>query len=554
MSIGMSGRGMKRRLSARLSSLSGLSPRNTLRLTIAPRDIRTTDPLVVREFYQGIYTLGGSTVETRGQNPFILADANSNWTRSLQSFNWLRHFSARDDQLAANQSRSLFRDWLTANGAQASEIGWREDVTAERLIALLQHSIILLANADHDFHRQFTRAITGHIRFLKRNAASAPQGISKLKTRIALTYAAVCCENSTLSQTTVDSELTDELDAQVLADGAYVSRNPQDLVDALALILPLLEAYSAADLAAPGALLSAVDRLIQGLRFFRHADGSLARFNGMGATEHDLVSILLRYDGTHGQKRLQPSAGGYQRMQLRQSAVIQDVGEPPKSELSTTALAGCLSFEFFHGLNPIIVNCGRPPLNFRAGVPVWRSTAAHSTVVIENTSSARFDATGGIGRLLGGQISAKQLKPEFERNDSEHGSTITAAHYGYVREFGTRHQRTLTLDQDGHRLRGNEWFSGADKSDVPALPKDGYCLHFHLHPTSQVNITREPAGCLLTMRDGDKWLFTCEEADVSIEESIFFATLPKPKPTSQLVIRANLSKTPEINWTIRKIA
>ena len=44
--------------------------------------------------------------------------------------------------------------------------------------------------------------------------------------------------------------------------------------------------------------MGAVERMLPALRFFRHEDGSLARFNGMGATIHDRIAAILRHDDT----------------------------------------------------------------------------------------------------------------------------------------------------------------------------------------------------------------------------------------------------------------
>jgi len=38
------------------------------------------------------------------------------------------------------------------------------------------------------------------------------------------------------------------------------------------------------------------DRMMPVVRFFRHSDGSFARFNGMGPTPADLLFTLLAYD------------------------------------------------------------------------------------------------------------------------------------------------------------------------------------------------------------------------------------------------------------------
>ena len=70
------------------------------------------------------------------------------------------------------------------------------------------------------------------------------------------------------------------------------------------------------------------------------------------------------------------------------------LGVPPPLGMSQEAHAGCLSFELSHGLQRIVVNCGLPAANRETWRQVARATAAHSTVVFNDTSSCRFLESG----------------------------------------------------------------------------------------------------------------------------------------------------------------
>ncbi|TIV45283.1 MAG: heparinase, partial [Mesorhizobium sp.] len=81
--------------------------------------------------------------------------------------------------------------------------------------------------------------------------------------------------------------------------------------------------------APPAALIGAIDRMLPALRFFRHQDGSLARFNGMGATIHDRIATILRHDDTVGAPLLHAPHSGYERLSMGGVTVIADTGLPP---------------------------------------------------------------------------------------------------------------------------------------------------------------------------------------------------------------------------------
>ena len=50
------------------------------------------------------------------------------------------------------------------------------------------------------------------------------------------------------------------------------------------------------------------------LRLFRHGDGALARFNGMGSTHPDLLATLLAYDDVRAQPIEHAPYAGYERL------------------------------------------------------------------------------------------------------------------------------------------------------------------------------------------------------------------------------------------------
>ncbi len=111
--------------------------------------------------------------------------------------------------------------------------------------------------------------------------------------------------------------LAAELERQVLPDGGHLSRNPSVLVELLLDLLPLRQCFAARRQPSRPrpALLAAIARMTAMLRHLRLGDGMLARFNGMGATERDVLATVLAYDesqaGTAGLR------AGYVRLRAR---------------------------------------------------------------------------------------------------------------------------------------------------------------------------------------------------------------------------------------------
>lgn len=545
-------RRLARRLRTIVMSIAGFSGFVPERLMIAPQDLRTADPTMAQEFYSGRYSFAGVTVQTRGENPFLTEHPDPAWESRLHDFRWLRHLTGSKDALASDQARAIVKDWIDANSKSRSDAAWEIEIASRRIIAWLNHSILIVSGADHEFYRVFMRSLGAHVRFLKKNAVIAPAGMPSLIARAALAYASVCLAGQKSALRGARGKLDQVLADQVFADGGHVSRNPEAIVEILALLLPLRQSCASVGVAPSQELVSTIERLMPALRFFRHGDGHLVRFNGAGVTESDLISTLLHYDESRGMPLNDASQSGYQRMTQGNTTLLMDTGNPPSGELSVDAHAGCLSFEFSDGRECLVVNCGTPPIQNRDTSPVWRSTAAHSTAVLNDTSSCKFNNTGAMGRYLRGQIFSSQINSISTREDTKSSCNVQASHHGYVRDFGVTHHRSLTLENSGHRLTGVDSFKDGRNQPLKHVTKDACALRFHFHPDVKLATTNSENAIAIETREGALWFFECFDAKPVAEESIFFATPSGARKSSQIAVYAKLTETPQINWVLRK--
>src|SRR5262249_53195747 len=231
------------------------------------------------------------------------------------------------------------------------------------------------------------RSLTRQVRHLRYTVAEARDGVPRLQAAIALTFGALCMAGQQGYIRAATKRLSDELTRQILPDGGHISRNPGALIELLGDLLPLRTAFTARNIAPPPALLNAIDRMMPMLRFFRHGDGNFALFNGMGPTQTDLLTTILAYDDARGAPLANAPHSGYQRLESGGSLIVMDTGRAPPIAVSQEAHAGCLSFELSAKQNRIVVNCGLPVASRDNWRQVARTTAAHSTVTFNDTSS-----------------------------------------------------------------------------------------------------------------------------------------------------------------------
>lgn len=529
--------------------------RRSERLLIAPQDIRTADPIAADHIYAGHFSLAGKVVSTHGHSPFAVAPPSRAWSEALHGFGWLRHLRAADTALSRANAHALVEDWLNiyARSPRSMDRQVVRDpkVVSRRLISWLSQSPILLENADHTFYSRFVRAIERHAALLERSLAGGLQAEARLTAIVALTQAGLCLEGANGLLRRAVLLLSRELPDQILRDGGHVSRNPRVLVELLVDLLPTRQAFVARGLTAPDALLNAIDRMTPMLRMFRHADGALAGFNGMGVSEPETLATLLAHGDAGGAALFDAPYSGYQRLEAEGSVVIIDVGAPPPYAFSRRAHAGCLAFELSSGLQRVVVNCGAPPLEAIDAREASRASAAHSTLVIDDHSSCRF-APIKAKSVVSGMIVDGPSPVKVDRwLDDRQGQCVEAAHDGYARRYGALHRRTLQLANDGASLFGEDRILVAGKMAIQEGKR--LALRFHLHPAMQAESDQESGQIRLTSPSGEIWRFDADKRPVELEQSIFFAAPGAPRPTVQIVVQVALVEDQRVNWSFVRL-
>lgn len=521
----------------------------TDRLVIAPQDLRTADATRASEIYSGRFAFAGKVVICDRRSPFEMTPPSDEWAVNLLGFAWLRHLRAADSAITRANARSLIDDWINTQGSW-HPLGWRLDILSRRVVCWLSQAPFVLQDADARFYRRFIRSLSRQVRYLRRALKLSRDGLPRLHALIALNYASLCMEGQSATLRGNARKLIDELRAQILPDGGHVSRNPGALIELLADLLPLRQLFSARSLQPPQAINNAIDRMMPMLRFFRHADGNFAQFNGMGPTPVDLLATVLAYDDARGTPVANAPHSGYQRIEAGQTALLMDTGRPPPPALSTEAHAGCLSFEMSWKQHRLVINCGLPEVNKETWRQVTRATAAHSTVTFNDTSSCQFLEAGAFRRLLGGvAIATGPRDVPVTRDDDADGAVLRASHDGFAAAFGVIHSRALRLSADGLTLDGEDSFAPANGLNFPARAADEYAIRFHLHPTIKASRLSDGRGVILLLPDRDVWTFATLADSVQLEESVYLAGRDGPRRAVQIVIYGHARKDAKVRWS-----
>ncbi len=520
-------------------------------LLIVPPDLRTPDPSLFEELAAGQLGLGGAIVDLNGHSPFALMPPSAAWASELNGFGWLRDLRAANSDAAYAMARRLVAEWLQRN-AQTFARTDPHGVIARRIISWISHASLILEGISPRAYEATTDSLGQQIQFLAASWRDAPAGYDRLLTLTALVLADLCVAGHDRQLRRMQRRFSDELNRQILRDGGHISRNPGTPVEILLDLMPLRQCYVARGRNAPHALVDAIDRMIAFLKAMRLGDGTLARFNGMGRTEADALATVIAYDPAPEAPPPAMAQSHYVRLTHGGTVLMMDVGAPPPLELAGHAHAGCLSFELSVGTSLLFVNCGAPGHAHDAVRAASRATASHNTLCLADRSSSRLVRARLLEKWTGAPPIRQQGEVRFTVDTSPEGSTVRARHDGYIKDFGPRHTRRLSLSSDGSRIEGEDRLSAPSGSlrlrrDLP------FAIHFHLHPDTLCRLGGTAGTALIETLDGGHWRFSTGGAALVLEQSFDYAHYSGPRLSQQIVLRGATPGETVVKWQLERV-
>jgi uncharacterized heparinase superfamily protein len=302
-----------------------------------------------------------------------------------------------------------------------------------------------------------------------------------------------------------------ESQEQILADGGHFERSPayhaillEDVLDLINLTGAIPEPFEASFRAR---LTLVAHAMLHWLRVMTHPDGQVAFFNdaafGMAARYKELAEYARQLGVALDSASLAPveelPSSGYVRLASGRAVLLCDVAELGPAYQPGHAHADTLSFELSLSGQRVLVNSGTSLYEAGPERLRQRSTAAHNTVLVDDTDSSEVWAAFRVARrahpLDLGVTQGAQL-------------VIRCAHDGYRHLPGRPiHRRLWQLDTTGltiiDRVEGG--FRRAQ-------------ARYHLHPLVSVEAPAE--GTLgLVLPGGHRVCLRVEGGTLGVEET-----------------------------------
>ena len=263
------------------------------------------------------------------------------------------------------------------------------------------------------------------------------------------------------------SLLSQQLDEQIMEDGAHYERSPMYHQIILYRVLDCLQLAERNDWKS-GTLTSLLQRtasrMLGWLEQITFSDGSIPLVNdaatGIAPSSEQLFEYARQLKVKHQSAPLRES--GYRVFRTEQFEMIADVGDLSPNYQPGHAHADSLQFLLNIGGSPYIVDSGTATYEENERRVYERSTEAHNTVTVASHNSSDVWSSFRVG---------KRAEVSLVKDDPQN---LEASHSGY-RHLDTTHKRAFQFE--GNIIKIKDELTGTIREGV---------AHLHFHPAVKI--------------------------------------------------------------------
>ncbi len=519
-----------------------------LKLLAVPKDAIAGDARAGKAIRAGYFLLRGQKLPI-AELDFTTQLPSPAFDDYLHGFRWLRDLNqVANRETAAPVAERIMRNWLSAHSEKPTEPAWSPDHAGWRLLFWATHAPLILSSGDLVYRSLVLNCFARTARHLDRGADKAPVGLPRLVAWCGVVAAGLLLPGGDPRRIFGETGLKRAIEHAFYSDGGSISRSPTVQLRGIEALAMLTAAYDAVKEDVPAFLTETLGRTVAALLGLTHGDGGLGSWQGAGAVDAAHVASVVAASGVRTRPLRQARDWGYQRIAAGSTVMLVDAAPPPIARLAEAGCASTGALEISDGDQRLIVNCGgascagaQIPADLARGL---RTTAAHSTLVLDDSNSTAIMPDGTLGRGV--------TEVELHRQELETGSRIELSHDGYVRRFGYIHRRLLMMSSDGKDIRGEDMLLPAPRRKKPSASP--YALRFHLAPHVDASLTADGQGALLRIDMGALWQFRCGAGQLAIEDSLWVDGDGRPHATKQLVVNAAAEPGGNsLGWLLKRV-
>lgn len=510
-----------------------------------------------KQLISGNFQFGGHLVQQPKLPIWDVPVPGRGFAKQLHGFGWLDDLAAFGGEVSRRLAQNWVHMWIDRfDGGKGS--GWSPDLTGRRMISWINHAPFLMSGQSEAQNARYFRSLERQAAYLGRRWSVALPGLPRFEALTGLLYAGVSLNGLEYLVVPTAQALAHECTREIGTQGGLPSRNPEELMEVLTLLVWAEAALKGAGHDVVQVHRDTIARVAAAVRAMRHANGRLARFHGGGAgSDIQLDRALMAIKPA----ALPPDAlaMGYARLEGGKTSVIADVAPPPSGKAASQAHASTLAFELTSGAHPVIVNCGSGAQFGADWHRAGRATPSHSTLSIQGSSSAWLKRQGDEELLTDGPSKVK-----VQQKSDANGTWFMASHDGYTKRLGLTHVRKLALSADGRTLTGTDTLGALSETDCATFDRHmdaaawagvRFMARLHLHPDVDASLDMGGSAVSLSLPSGEVWVFRATgKLEMTLEPSVLLEKgRIKPRASQQIVLTSDVMEyATQVCWVLNK--
>tara|TARA_A100001015_G_scaffold120896_1_gene134043 strand:- start:327 stop:1955 length:1629 start_codon:yes stop_codon:yes gene_type:complete len=463
---------------------------------------------------------------------------NSKDFNKLQNFYWLFSLNLKSSK---KEVQDIVELWIDLNSNYNHKI-WENDILSRRVISWIANSALTYEGSSQNYKNKFDYIIKKQINHLINEIKGTNNIENKTLSCCAIILTGLSFKDEKYLKFGLDL-LKKIINSSLGTSNFPKSRNFRQLIFYLKHFILIREFLKESQRDIPEILDEAIFHLGQSYNIIWQSKKINFLFNGNNNSDtSEFDQYLKSHDYNFKNQNIE--TGGYSFFKNKKICLTIDTGSAPETKSSDNYQAGPLSFEITYEKDKIITNSGYFQ-NYKHQLhKISRSTANHSTLNINNTSSSRFTK-----KKYGKYYVEKNFKI-LSKNISSDGNfwKITASHDAYLKEFGIIHEREIEY------LINKEIFNGKDQIIVKkSLKPLTYELRFHLMPYSKVTKTLDGKNILIETENSG-WKFSCKNHLIDIETGLYFGDKNSYSENKNILLFGKIENSSKnLEWALEKI-
>ena len=465
---------------------------------------------------------------------------NQNDYKKLHSFFWL--FSI-DLKSSKKVTQSIILNWIDSN-QNYNQNNWEIDTLSKRIISWISNSKLTYEESSKDYKDKFNNIIKKQINHLINEIDRSESVDDKMIGCSAIIIAGLSFQDKENYLNYGLNLLKKIINFSFDQDGFPKSRNFRQLFFYLKYLVLIREWLKESQNEIPEYINEIIFHLGNAYNFVWQSIKQPLLFNGNHETDHsDFDQYLEKYGYKFNNKV--NFIGGYAILKNKNFALIMDLGSPPEKKFSANYQSGSLSFEFLYKNQKIICNSGYFQKQNHQLNQISKSSANHSTLVVDNRSSTKLKKNlSGISKVeRGSKILKKKIFTE------KNYWNINGSHDGYLKEYGIIHEREIEFLSDAFKLIGQDKLIKKRN-----FKSSNFEIRFHFLPNIKITKTQDTRSILIELENSG-WRFFCKNHNIHIETGLYFGEKNSFTENQNIFISGITQNEDQIiKWEIEKIA